>query len=147
MTKGPSLLSGEQLLHTQEGIRTFSTRCRRKVSSAVAIPFFIKWVLFVTNRRVHFATTALSLFTLRKDFWFPDGHQEASRNVLKDVDGSGKLTLTVSAHNPMSPQRPVDIVMKFGFKESGRVAQLIQQHMGSQQNPAPYPEPRTVQES
>jgi hypothetical protein len=129
MTKGPSLLSGEELLHTQDGIRTFSTRCRRKVSSAVAIPFFTKWVLFVTTKRIHFATTALSLFTIRKDFWFPNGNQEAGHNVLKDVDGAGKLTLTVSAPNPLSPQRPVDIVMKFGFKESNRVAQLIKEHM------------------
>ena len=129
MTEEPSLLAGEELLHTQNGIRTFSTRCRRKVSGAVAIPFFTKWVLFVTNRRVHFATTAMSLFTIRKDFWFPDGNQQAGRNVLKGVDGSGKLTLTISAHNPLSPEHPVDIVMKFGFKEWRNVAHLIEEHM------------------
>ena len=129
MTKEPSLLSGEELLHTQDGIKTFSSRCAGKVSSAVAIPFFTKWVLFVTTRRIHFATTALSLFTIRKDFWFPDGNQQTGLNVLKGVDGSGKLTLTISAHNRLSPQHPVDIMMKFGFKESNKVAQLIEENM------------------
>ena len=134
MTKRPSLLSGEELLYTQDGIKTFSSRCAGKVSSAVAIPFFTKWVLFVTTRRIHFATTALSLFTIRKDFWFPDGNQENGRNVLKGVDGTGKLTLTVLAHNPLAPQRPVDVVMKFGFKQATQVAKLIQEQMETANN-------------
>ena len=47
--------------------------------------------------------------------------------MLKEVDGSERLTLTVSTHNPLAPQRPVDIVMKFGFKGSAEVAALIAQ--------------------
>jgi hypothetical protein len=131
MIKEPSLLTGEELVHTQDGIRTFSTRCRGKVSGAIAIPFLTMWILFITNRRVHLATTSMSLFTIRKDFWFSDRYQEAGCNILKSVDGSRKLTLTVSAHSPLSPQRPVDIVMKFGFKESEQVASLIEEHMSS----------------
>lgn len=129
MSKGPSLLSGENLLHTQNGIRTFSSHCGGKVSSAVAIPFFTKWTLFITNRRIHFATTALSLFTIRKDFWFPDGNPESGRHIVKGVSNSGGLSITVVAHNPLDPQHPATLVMKFGFLGAGQAAKLIRDQM------------------
>ena len=133
MVKGPSLLPGETILHAQERIRTLSSRCGGKYSGssgmAFAIPFLTKWTLFITNRRIHFATTALCLVTSRKDFWFADGNPESGRNIVQSVDNSGGLGITVAAHNALAPQRPATLVLKFGFREVAQVANLIQQQM------------------
>ena len=129
MAEGPSLLPGEELLHTQDKIRTFVSHCGGKSSSAAAIPFFTKWTLFITDRRVHLATTALSLFTIRKDFWFSNQDGRAGRHVLQSATGNGKLTLTIQAHNPLKPERPAKLIMKFGFKDAGNVARLVQEHI------------------